>query len=344
MKPLKTVEYAIELVANGEADIKARLPHLAKDEVGRIANAFNRFVDKLENVISQIIVIASCISETSSQAQMITLKTGQAIEDQVESMSALDSAIDEVSRASFKVSESVKDASENAHSVHLNAKQGSTVVESAVKGMTDLKSNSVTLRSQIEELVGHYDSVTSVLELITKIAEQTNLLALNAAIEAARAGEHGRGFAVVADEVRALSQQTSDAVHNVHSLIDQIRVGSHEAISAMTKNEESSKELLDKVQEAGDSFKRIVPQVEGIHTNTSTIEQFAQQQEMLANKVNEQIKNIYNSAQGISATAKQNTSDNGDLSQYSVALEFLVKQLNSSVKKEIEKQTDIQVF
>ncbi len=226
--------------------------------------------------------------------------------------------------SSQQVNEAVYGASKTAQDVHREAVEGRAVVSSAVDGMQEMQDEIEQLEQSIDALTGHHQDVGQVLDMIVTIADQTNLLALNAAIEAARAGEQGRGFAVVADEVRALSKRTTDATDEVRKLMDTIRAGNQEAVGLMTRSATVSARNLERTQAAGETFALIATAVEGISDSNVQVAAQAEQQSELATTVRDNICKIDESVRDLSELARKNISDNGDLSQFSVQLELLV--------------------
>ncbi len=315
---------AMEHVANGTAALSVSLPEEGHDETTQIARAFNRFTRKLDQTVQQVLMVATNLSQSSLRAQEITHATSSSIEEQVEAITQLGSTVGQMADSSQQVSEAVYSASETAQDVRREAEEGRAVVSSAVDGMQEMQNEIEQLEQSISALTGHHQDVGQVLDMIVTIAEQTNLLALNAAIEAARAGEQGRGFAVVADEVRALSKRTTDATDEVRKLMDTIRIGNQEAVELMTRSAKVSARNLERTQAAGETFALIATAVEGISDSNVQVAAQAEQQSELAATVRDNIRKIDESVRDLSELARNNISDNGDLSQFSVQLESLV--------------------
>ncbi|HEB92888.1 MAG TPA: methyl-accepting chemotaxis protein [Gammaproteobacteria bacterium] len=323
-RSLTRITEAMEHIADGTAALSVSLPEGGRDETAQIARAFNRFTRKLDQTVEQVLMVATNLSQSSLRAQEITQATSGAIEEQVEAITQLSDTVGQMADSSQQVNEAVYSASETARDVHHKAVKGRAVVSSAVDGMQELQGEIAQLEQSISALTGHHEDVGQVLDMIVTIAEQTNLLALNAAIEAARAGEQGRGFAVVADEVRALSKRTTDATDEVRKLMDTIRTGNQEAVGLMTRSAKVSTLNLERTQAAGETFALIATAVEGISDSNVQVAAQAGQQSELANTVRDNIHKIDASVRDLSELARNNISDNGDLSQFSVQLELLV--------------------
>ena len=349
---LGQITQAMEQVAEGQADLKTSLPEQGRDEVTRIASAFNRFTLKLADTVQQILMIASNLSQGSQRAQDITRATSNAIEEQVEAITRLNDKIGQMAESSQQVQAAIGETRDTVHEVQGKAAEGLTVVEDAVQGMQDMQNEIACLEQSIGTLTQHHENVGKILDMIVTLAEQTNLLALNAAIEAARAGDAGRGFAVVADEVRALSQRTTQATEEIRTLMDTIRTGNEEAVSLMNRSVEASSHNLQRTQAAGEVFRLITGAVDDIKQRNTTIAGLSEQQTAMANDVYANIRQIHATVHELSELARKNISDNGDLSQFSVQLEFLVAGLSNQSptslpgpgSTETEEEGDVELF
>ncbi len=323
-RSLSRITSAMEHIADGHAALGVSLPEEGRNEAAQIGRAFNRFTGKLDQTVQQVLMVASNLSQSSQRAQQITQATSSSIEEQVEAITQLSNTIAVMADSSQQVNEAVSHASETAQDVRQEAVKGRDVVSSAVRGMQEMQGEIEQLEQSIDALTRHHEDVGQVLDMIVTIAEQTNLLALNAAIEAARAGEQGRGFAVVADEVRALSKRTTDATDEVRKLMDTIRAGNQEAVGLMARSAKVSARNLERTQAAGETFALIATAVEGISDSNAQVAAQAEQQSELAVTVRDNIRKIDESVRELSELARKNISDNGDLSQFSVQLESLV--------------------
>ncbi len=323
-RSLSRITSAMEHIADGHAALGVSLPEEGRNEAAQIGRAFNRFTGKLDQTVQQVLMVASNLSQSSQRAQQITQATSSSIEEQVEAITQLSNTIAVMADSSQQVNEAVSHASETAQDVRQEAVKGRDVVSSAVRGMQEMQGEIEQLEQSIDALTRHHEDVGQVLDMIVTIAEQTNLLALNAAIEAARAGEQGRGFAVVADEVRALSKRTTDATDEVRKLMDTIRAGNQEAVGLMARSAKVSARNLERTQAAGETFALIATAVAGISDSNAQVAAQAEQQSELAVTVRDNIRKIDESVRDLSELARKNISDNGDLSQFSVQLESLV--------------------
>jgi len=324
MRQLVSLKDALFGLVQGDVDFNVSLPVEGKDEVSLVALYFNQFVGKLKAMVVQILHVSQGLSDSSVKAQEITASTSTAIAGQAQAIAGFTQNIDQLANTSEHVSNEVGNVAQQAKQIQQQADAGRQVVESAVSSMDQLKNNVAETKIIVSELAENNANISKVLDMIVSIAEQTNLLALNAAIEAARAGEHGRGFAVVADEVRNLSRRTTDATGEIRGLIETIQSGSDKAVTSMEHNESKASQSQQQIRQAGDTFTDIANSIVDIHASSASSAELADQQRQMARDIQETIAEIEKSVQEVATMAHQNMSDNSDLSQYSVQLEALV--------------------
>lgn len=338
MQQLISLKDTLFGLVQGKGDFNVSLPVEGADEVSQVALYFNQFVKKLHDMVVQILYVSQGLSDSSIKAQEITTSTSTAITDQAYAIAGFTQNIDQLAKTSGHVSNEVGNVAQQAKEIQQQATAGRQVVETAVSSMDQLKNNVAETKITVSELADNNANISKVLDMIVSIAEQTNLLALNAAIEAARAGEHGRGFAVVADEVRNLSQRTTDATGEIRSLIETIQMDSDKAVASMDQNENQADQSQQQIRQAGNSFTSIANAIADIHSSSASSADLANQQHQMAEGIRKAIMDIEKSVQEVAAMAKQNISDNSDLSQYSVQLETLVG--GFSGKQKVQKASE----
>ncbi len=233
VNPVKRVVSAIFDVAHGDGDLTRRIEVQSNNEIGEFAHQFNIFIERIHSIIKQNISIVQELSESAEKVSNVANLSTQKAEQQRVATDMVATAAEQLSYSVAGVSDNSNSASHSADEADLQVTKGVSVVEQASRSVATL-ANSVELASKvIDNLNNDSSKIGAVLEVIKSIASQTNLLALNAAIEAARAGEQGRGFAVVADEVRSLASRTQESIESIHKIINELQHNAHEAVTAM---------------------------------------------------------------------------------------------------------------
>ncbi|MFN3239402.1 MAG: methyl-accepting chemotaxis protein [Pseudomonadales bacterium] len=265
VKSMKVVVSSLRDIAEEDGDLTVRLRQTSNDEIGDLVHWFNTFADKLRHVISQIVETAgplSGLATTLDEFVAETLKTSTAQKQRAEAVLA---SAGEINTSVSNVSANASDAAETAAKTANAAREGQVAIDDSVANIDALSKGIVESAGTITELDQTAKSVSLVIGVIKDIAEQTNLLALNAAIEAARAGEQGRGFAVVADEVRSLASKTQQSTDEIQATIAELEAGTQKAVRMMESSTEKTEACVASVNEAGARFLSIM---ENIDRNT----------------------------------------------------------------------------
>lgn len=298
-------EVGIGISSAGKGDLTTRIKVTSSDEIGQMANEFNDFLETQQALIGHISESVDQVAQSADRLTGITVENDKLIEEQHVATDYVASAINEMTASVKEVAQNAKDAAEAAQGADNHANEGNMLVQDTVSAIHSLSrdvENSTNVTHQLEE---DSESIGSVLDVIKGVAEQTNLLALNAAIEAARAGEQGRGFAVVADEVRTLASRTQESTNEIENMIESFKGRSKEMVSTMQTSQEMAKDTVKQAGSAGDSLSSITEMVASISAMNTEIDIAAKEQTKVTDEINQTINRISDIASRSSESAKQ---------------------------------------
>ncbi|CAI8708354.1 methyl-accepting chemotaxis protein [Pseudomonas chlororaphis] len=292
LRPLNLMKLNLDDIAAGEGDLTRRLAITSQDELGDLAGSFNRFVDKIHGLVRQITEmtgqLTGLVTQVSEQAQ----RSEQAMERQRHETDQVATAINEMSSAAQEVARSAQGAAVAAQQTDEEGQAAKRVVDGSIQQIHALVSDIRSSGTSLDSLQKDVASIVSVLDVIRSIAEQTNLLALNAAIEAARAGEAGRGFAVVADEVRALASRTQQSTQEIQGMIDRLQQGTRTAVEAMRRSSDAGDGTSHQANEAGASLDVMAQLIGTINSMNAQIASAAEEQTAVAEEINRSVHQI----------------------------------------------------
>jgi methyl-accepting chemotaxis protein len=323
-RPLEVAHAAMADIAEGEGDLTRRLDASGRDEISQLAGAFNVFVEKIQAMVGHVAQSTNQLASTAEQMSIVTEETREGMHRQRAETDQVATAMNQMTATVQEVARNASSAAASAHHADEQATQGKQVMGQSMKA-NDLLAKEVERAAEvIERLEGESESIGKVLEVIQEIAEQTNLLALNAAIEAARAGEQGRGFAVVADEVRTLANRTQHSTQEIQQIIERLQTGATEAAQVMVEGKSRAQESVELVDKAGEALDVIVGAVDTISTMNTQIASAAEEQTAVAEEINRNIVNITQVAEGTSNGAQQTSAASEQLARLASELQTLV--------------------
>ncbi|QPL49539.1 methyl-accepting chemotaxis protein [Alteromonas sp. B31-7] len=313
VKPVQEIAERMKDIASGEGDLTRSLPEKGQDEITRLARYFNQYTDKMRQSLIGIRDNIAALTEQAEKVKSVSDDSNAQAHDQNENMLQVAAAMEQMTTQIHDVSNNADAAEKSTVSARTNVQDGATVVEHTVTDIRSLTSDIESVSSVVTALAEQSQSIGAVLDVIRGIAEQTNLLALNAAIEAARAGEQGRGFAVVADEVRTLASRTGQSTDEIQAMIEKLQSNAKSAVDAVHVSQSASVKTVENATQANQSLKEADRLMTDISGMSSEIARATEQQAEAANEANIRINALSGAADSSLRTAD-------DLAKASLAL------------------------
>jgi len=325
-RPLKQTANRLRDIAEGEGDLTRELSIDRSDELGAIGAGFNSFLGKLRLLVSQIASLSGDIAEASEKTRTISTLTDTKVQRQLSAIELIATAAQEMTSTAQEVSRSAAKAAEAATEADRSVQSGQTVVQASTKTTQMLHGDLMHASEMVQALASDSEDINQILNTIRSIAEQTNLLALNAAIEAARAGEQGRGFAVVADEVRNLAMKTQSSTLEIHTMIEKLNGGIQEVVQAMDRSSKRMSESVQHAEGTTNALSAITEAVLLISDMNIQIASAAEEQSMVAEDISRNIENISLAAAEVAKEAEHTATASAEMTQLSAQQKQLVQQ------------------
>ncbi len=329
LRPLNQITARIKDIAQGEGDLTKRVEHHSQDELGELSGWFNTFVERIHDVIVEVSGATGAVAGAASQIAASSEVMSKGMVEQDQQVTQISAAIEQMSASVVEVAKKSADAASNAGESGKVAQEGGKIVNETIEGMRAISDAVSAGAASVSELGNRGEQIGAIIEVINDIADQTNLLALNAAIEAARAGEHGRGFAVVADEVRKLADRTTKATEEIAGSIKAIQSETGQAVTKMNAGTEQVMVGVESATKAGQSIQQIVNSAGEVAGMIQSIAAAAEEQSAASEQVSRNVESILVVTRQSAEGAAQSASTAVNLSAKAEQLQALVGQFKT---------------
>ncbi len=329
-RPIAQAVAAMQDIATGEGDLSRHLDTSGNDEISGLASGFNAFTDRLAQVIDDLREVVARNRRIAGEVGVAMSKAEASYNQQNSELDTIASAVEQMSATSDEVAQRISDSSDAARQANNHTADGQQTADATSRSMQKLAEDIAHAGEAVSELNAQSHTIDSVLGVIRAVAEQTNLLALNAAIEAARAGEQGRGFAVVADEVRTLASRTQASTDEIRSIIDSLQAGTAKAVSSMDDSYRQSEDLQQQVENSRSALQSIAGSVDTITDMTSQVAAAAEQQSRTSTEISSSLSQLSNLGDRVLRELQDTARNTQQLTDAAQQLDQLISQFKTS--------------
>lgn len=302
---LSAITASLKDIAQGEGDLTRRIEQKTQDETGELVYWFNHFVEKIHSTMGDVISVIKPLTDVSQELSSVVSKSSSASGEQFSLAEHVTRSIDEMIVTVNEVARHASDAATSASEADSESKAGQTIVNNTVTSIGELALEVTKASEVITQLESDTDNVGKILDVIKGIAEQTNLLALNAAIEAARAGEQGRGFAVVADEVRTLASRTQESTQEIQGVIEQLQNAARSAVTVMKNSQSRANDSVSQAEQTGVSLQDITEKVTSISDMNHQIAAATEEQSQTSKAIKENVNAMQSASEASNSAILQ---------------------------------------
>ncbi len=325
-RQFKRISEAIEAVVNG--DLTVQLEVERQDAVGELIQNINTMIQELRNILGQVQQVSNSVAEASTTIASSASQMSQGAQEQAQQTSEVAAAVEEMTRTIYESTNHVKEAAQMAERASSLAQKGEQVFSDTLTGMQKIAGVVKKAAQTVETLGQSSMEIGEIIQVINDIADQTNLLALNAAIEAARAGEQGRGFAVVADEVRNLAERTSSATKEISEMIQRIQQETQQVVNSMSEGNKEVETGMKLADQAKAALNEIIKSVNHINTMIERIASASQEQSDASSQISTNIEEIAEVARNVSSATEQLAETSMQLNQLTDSLKSIILKFN----------------
>ncbi|MDH5392997.1 MAG: methyl-accepting chemotaxis protein [Gammaproteobacteria bacterium] len=325
-KRLATLATRFRDVSEGDGDLSRRITVHGNDGIDKLGHQFNKLIEKIQSIMLKVVSASNQVSSAASTVAEITQQTASVIVQQRSDTEQIATAMNQMTATVLEVAGNAGNAADAAQHAQSESLEGKHTVENTIESIHSLASEVAQANEVIKQLQADSENIGTVLDVIRSIADQTNLLALNAAIEAARAGEQGRGFAVVADEVRVLASRTQQSTEEIQQMIGKLQAGANNAASVMESGHLRANDSVEQASKAGEALDKITQAVMTISEMNTQISQSANEQQSVVTSMDQNLTSISRSASSTVDATQHTLNEIQELSRTSDELQQILAQ------------------